>query len=64
MRIKNIAIIVIIIMTNATFMYYCASWGSSVGIVTMLRGWTVRGSNPGDGERFSCSPNRSKGLGG
>jgi len=31
---------------------YLVSRGSSVGIATGLRGWTVRGSNTGEGEIF------------
>jgi len=32
--------------------------GSSVGIATELTGWTVRGSNPGEGEIFRTCPDR------
>jgi len=40
-----------------SFLYACVTCrgpGSSVGIATELRGWTVRESNPGWGARFSA----------
>ena len=45
-----------------TFIYNLMSAGIAQSVKRLATGWTIRGSNPGEGEIFRTRPDRPWGL--